>query len=454
MSDLSQKHVTSIDELVDYYRQLNPDEKLYIGIELERSGVFRDTLLPVCFKGNAGYLAVFKRLIKEAGWKAIEKDGDAIYELQRGDTHISTEADGRPELSGSPKVNLHNLAREFRLHDNELQEIGGVKNIGWLPVGLQPFHPNAEIPFSGKRRYEIFNNAFEGNDLMLSYLKRTNGLAINFSYTNEENLIRKAQTAFRITPIVAAMFASSPFEKGKLSGFLDTRRNVNRFFAPKRTSIPSTILESSFSIKDWINHYLSIPIILIHREGQKEMTVNDLLFANWMNDGYKDLQATPADFDQHVKTLWSDLRLRPGYLEYRVADSVPSSMAMALTALIKGLVFDSSSWDAVEELTKGWTYERILEIDEAAWKTGLQTEVDGKLLLTYAQQLTIIANDALHRFARTDVTEVDESVYLTPLKEQIFIKEKSPAEELVALYEGEWNRDLSRIVEWCETDKP
>jgi glutamate--cysteine ligase len=454
MSDLSQKHVTSIDELIGYYQQLNPDEKLYIGIELERSGVFRDTLLPVCFEGKAGYLAVFKRLIKEAGWKAIEKDGDAIYELQRGDTRISTEADGRPELSGSPKVSLHNLAREFRLHDNELQEIGNVFNIGWLPMGFQPFHANEDIPFTDKKRYQIVANATGSSDLALSHMKRTNGLAVNFSYTNEENLIRKAQTAFRITPIVAAMFASSPFEKGKLSGFLDMRRHVNANWAPERTSIPSTILESSFSIEEWIRHYFSIPLILICKKGQKDKVVDNLFFEQWINDGYEDTEATSIDFDQHVRTLWSDLRLRPGYLEYRVADSVPSSMAMALTALIKGLVFDSSSWDAVEELTKGWTYERVKEIDEAAWKTGLQTEVDGKLLLTYAQQLTIIANDALHRFARTDVTDVDESIFLAPLKEQIFIKEKSPAEELVALYEGEWNGDLSRIIEWCETDKP
>ena len=32
----------------------------------------------------------------------------------------------------------------------------------------------------------------------------------------------------------------------------------------------------------------------------------------------------------------------------------------------------------------------------------------------------------------------------------LFIKEKSPAEELVALYEGEWNGNLSRIIEWRE----
>ena len=94
-------------------------------------------------------------------------------------------------------------------------------------MGFQPFHANEDILFTDKKRYQIITNAVGRTDLALSHMKRTNGLTVNFSYTNKENLIRKAQTAFRITPIVAAMFASSPFEKGKPSGFLDIRRHVN-----------------------------------------------------------------------------------------------------------------------------------------------------------------------------------------------------------------------------------
>ena len=125
---------------------------------------------------------------------------------------------------------------------------------------------------------------------------------------------------------------------------------------------------------------------------------------------------------------------------------------MALPALMKGLLFDSDSWTQVKELTQNWSYEDIIDIDQRSWKTGLQTEVDGKTLLTYAQELITIANEKLHLFERGDAQGHDETVFLAPLKEQIFIKEKSFAEELVELYENEWNRDASRILEWSEAE--
>ena len=51
-------------------------------------------------------------------------------------------------------------------------------------------------------------------------------------------------------------------------------------------------------------------------------------------------------------------------------------------------------------------------------------------------------------------TQKDESVFLAPLKEQIHIKEKSPAEELVEKWEKEWNKDPKRLIEWCNEIQP
>ena len=160
------------------------------------------------------------------------------------------------------------------------------------------------------------------------------------------------------------------------------------------------------------------------------------------------------DFHKHLKNNWSDIKLRPGYLEYRVADSVPFKIAMSVPALIKGLVFDSNSWEAVEKLTKGWTYEDVIEIDKKAWKEGLKTKAKGKTLLWYAKQLIEISNEALHRFNKTKAVnnEEDESIYLAPLKEQIFIKEKSVAKELAELWQKDWGQDPRRLLEWCEED--
>lgn len=438
-------------QLIEYFHRTNPEEKLLMGIELERSGVFRDSLDVVPHDGENGYQAVFRKLEEEVGWEVTQKKNGVISEMERGKASLTIEADGRPELAGSPRENLHELSREFRLHDNELREIGNMFNIGWLPMGMEPFHRAEDIRILPKKRYDILENYCQ-NNWTQDFLKRVNGVHVNFSYLDDENMVHKVQTAFRILPIVAAMYASSPFDNGKLGSHVCMRRkNYLSEDAPINTNMPKTILDPNFSFEAWIEHYLDIPVVIIIEDGKEDRPApKGFTFRQWMEEGLDGRRPTPFDFDQHVKTCWSDIRLRPSYLEYRVCDSTPEKLAMSLPALIKGLVFDSDSWNAVEELTKEWTYDDILDIDKRATKTGLQTEVNGKKLLTYAQELITLSNEKLHGFERREATEDDESVYLAPLKEQIFIKEKSPAEEMRDLWEGEWNKNPARILEWCE----
>jgi len=444
--------IHSVDDLVEYYHCVNWDQSLYVGIEWERSGVFRDTQAPVPYMGENGYNAILQKLVAEVGWEIISEKNGEIYEVQRGDTRVAIEGDGRLELAGSPQEDLHNLARELRLHNNEVIEMGNVFGIGWLSLGQQPLHKNSEITMLEKERYDLLQDIGD-TEMMETMTKRLNGITANLSYLDEENALRKAQTAFRVLPIVSAMFACSPFDNAKRSTLLDARRQCIQNHAPQRTGIPKNILSEQFTIADWFEFYTALPVILIQDENGKEhRPEKEMTFAQWIENGYQGSQPTFAQFDQHVKTTWSDIRLRPSYLEYRVADSTPFRYIMALPALMKGLLFDSDSWEQVQELTKNWSYDDIIDIDQRSWKTGLETEVDGKTLLTYAQELITIANEKLHLFERNDAQDHDESIFLAPLKEQIFIKEKSFAEELVELYEGEWNQDTSRILQWSEAE--
>ena len=446
--------VNSVDDLVEFYRKTENGKDLYIGIEWERSGVYRDTLKPVTYEGDKGYLAVLKKLVAEAGWEIVDGYRNYIGELRRGEAKVTLEADGRLELAGSPKKNLHDLAREFRIHANEVKEVSDFFDIAWLPIGWQPFHNDKEIEFVKKKRYQIVNN-FGDEKWAEAQMKRNNGLTANFSYSDEKNAIRKAQIGFRIMPVIGAIFASSPFNEGKISEYLDMRRFCVLNSNPERNVAPKNILSKDFSFTEWISFYTAMPVYLIKRKGKEDLMPENLTFDKWINEGYEGIFPTVYDFDQHVKATWSDIRLRPNYLEYRVADSVPMRYAMGVPALIKGLVFDSKSWRAVEDITKDWTYEDIIKANEEAWTHGLDTEIKGKTLLWYAKSLVHIANEALHKFARQTASSdtTDESLFLAPLKDQIYIKEKSIASEMVELWEKEWDKNPRRLIEWCEKDK-
>jgi len=441
--------ISSTEDIVKHYRDINPEKDLYVGLELERSGVYTDSLEPVQYEGENGYLAVFQKLVEELGWEVDEEHNGKIYGLKRGQTRITIEGDGRPELSGSPMENLHDLAREFRLHDNELIEIGNLFNIRWLSLGFQPLHDHSEISYCPKKRYVLVKERYPQESTHM-HLLQTNGVAINVSYTEEKNAMRKAQTIFKLLPILGAMCASSPFQNGKRAPNLNLRRSVNVTFTEERTKMPKEFLNEEYSLRDWIEHCMDLLVIVIVREDRDDLTPKDLTFRQWMEQGYEGIFPVATDFDQHIKTIWSDIRLRQGYLEYRIFDSLPTPLSIAVAALVKGLCMSSVSWEAIASLTKDWTVEEIEDCDRRSWEHGLQTIMKGKSLLYYAQELLVIANEALHNLKHLDASGNDESVYLAPLKEQIFIKEKSPSEELVELWEGEWNKDTRRIVEWCK----
>ncbi len=438
-------------DLIRHYLDRAKHTPLCMGIEWERSGVYRDTLRPVAYAGTQGYLAILQKLVEEVGWEVLEEDTCGLVSLQRGDTRITIEGDGRLELAGSPQESLHDLAREFRIHNNEVLEIGNMFNVGWLPVGLQPLHGNDAIALMERRRYHIFQEYGLAPD-MESFTKRTNGLTANIAYFDEQSVIRMAQTAFRIMPVVGAMFASSCLDAGVPSKYLDERRRIIQTRLPERTGVPERILQPDFSLEDWVSAYMELPVILRIRDGRTEPVRSGMSFRRWMEEGMDGDFPSMDDFDQHVKTTWADVRLRPCYIEYRVADSVRSRLVMSLPALMKGLLQAPENWEKVHALTADWTYEDIVKADKKAWECGLATKVKNVTLLEVAQQLLIIATQSLHRIRVLDGVGRDESHFLAALNEWVYIKEQSPAQEILYKWESEWERNPRSLLAWCEQE--
>ena len=74
MKHLQENEIHSIADLVEYYHHVNWNQSLYVGIEWERSGIFRDDQTPVPYLGENGYNAILHKLVEEVGWEIISEN--------------------------------------------------------------------------------------------------------------------------------------------------------------------------------------------------------------------------------------------------------------------------------------------------------------------------------------------------------------------------------------------
>ncbi|MEM7645191.1 MAG: glutamate-cysteine ligase family protein, partial [Pseudomonadota bacterium] len=154
---------------------------------------------------------------------------------------------------------------------------------------------------------------------------------------------------------------------------------------------------------------------------------------------------TLSDWADHLTTIFPEARVKK-FIEMRGADGGPWRRLCALPALWVGLIYDQTALDAAWDLCKGWTAEDRDRLRIDASTHGLKAEVAGRSLRDVAADLVAIAQNGLRARAcpGADGLIPDETHFLNALQE-IVETGKTPAEELLAQYEGAWGGDLSRI---------
>ncbi|HBB02446.1 MAG: glutamate-cysteine ligase, glutamate-cysteine ligase [Candidatus Peregrinibacteria bacterium GW2011_GWF2_38_29] len=446
--------IKNVDTIVKYFKNsCSGHKEMAIGVECERSGVYKDDLSPVQYvgaNGRGGYLDILKKLNHELGWEVVYEENGNIYELQRCGTRIGIENDGRLELASKPRLDLHDLAREFLFYNHEISEISKIFGIAFLGMGYQPFSTVKEILYAPRIRAKIIDKLYKSGVEKQKWMKLANGLHINIDYTSEEDAIRKSQILWRISSILAAMFACSPLENGKRAKHLDQRLYVNQRMDKKRIPLQKEFLDKNFSFKKWVDYCVDLPIFYLMRDGKPIYPKST--FREFIKNSEKTGNIpTIRDFNLHLKSIWSEVRLRK-YIEFRSLDSIPQFLLMSAPVLIKGLLYSENALTAVEKLVGDFKYDELMQLRTDVLKENLRANFRGKSVLSYAKELIDIANENLKSFKNLNEKGEDESVYLEPLKEFIFVKEKSPARYLIEKWEGEWHKDNKKLVEWSTAE--
>jgi len=442
------KHDTPLTKrgLLDFFRSSETKQQL-VGMEGEKIGVDANTGKTASYTGKNGYLAVLGKLYEELGWEITKTQGKFIMEMKRGKTYLMLESDGRIELTGSPHESMHDLAREFRIHQKEITEISDVFGISWLGIGFQPISSNKDIELIPKER-TIISTKYMANkgSSSVAWAKKTASIQVNIDYHSQENFSQIGRVLFRIGPIINALFANSPFSQGKFRGYMSHRNHISLLSDPDRFIMPESLYSSEMSYQEWIDYCLDVPIMFLFKN--KRWVQPRMTFRKYLEKGYRKHQATFGDWELHLSSIYLSARMKK-VIEFRNCDSLPPQLVPAVPTLMKGLLYSQNALDVLENMTKKWTYYDFLQLQKDVAKNALKASINGTKILDLAKELVALAEESLKEERIVDFHGNDETLYLNPIKEFLYVKEMSPAEWLVEMWHGEWNKNMYPVLQWC-----
>ncbi len=412
---------------------------LKVGVEWEKIGVYKDSARAIAYSGPRGVAAIFKELIKKFRWEPVFL-GSHITALRKDESSITLEPGGQIELSGRKALTLDENASELLTHLKEIEAVSEPLGIVWLGIGLQPVSKVDEIEWVPKERYAIMQDALK-NKGTLTYcmMKQTASIQISLDYTSERDAGEKLRLAMGLSPILSALFSNSPVWEGRLNGFYTKRADIWLHTAPERTGIIPAAFEDGFGFDGYIEYALGVPMLFIVRQG-KWIPMNGMTFNEFLKKGLAYYHATPADWDLHLTTIFTEARLKK-YLEVRSMDCQQAELGLSIPALLKGLFYDDASRKKAWELVADLSIEERKKLAASVPQNGLKTKFKGKTLHEPALELLKLGEEGLRG---------DEAKYLRPLKKLLVERKVSPAEALLeCLNKNATQKELAQRVLTC-----
>ncbi len=416
-----------------------------IGTEHEKFVYALKDHKPLPYEGRPG-IRVLLEGMKRFGWQPI-MEGEYIIGLSQNGAALSLEPGGQFELSGAALKNVHETCAEVNTHRHQVREVCAEIGAGCLGVGFAPTWTLAEMPVMPKGRYAIMRSYMpKVGGYGLEMMFRTCTVQGNFDFGSEADMVKKFRVALALQPVVTALFANSPFREGRANGFLSYRSHIWTDVDNARAGMLPFVFEDGFGFERYVDYALDVPMYFVYRGG-RYIDVAGKSFREFLTGRIPELKGvTPmiSDWADHLTTIFPEVRLK-SYLEVRGADGGTWRRICGLPALWAGLFYDQTALDAAWDMVKDWTSEEREAMRAAVPVLAFKTPFRNTNVLELARRMLAIATHGLEARAAAEGMP-SEKRFLEPVQELVN-RGSTRADELLALYKGEWKGDLCRLFE-------
>jgi glutamate--cysteine ligase len=369
-------------------------------------------------------------------------EGGTVIEVNDGQMNrMTVEPGGQVEFSGAPHRRLSEVERELRRYLSRLREVAAANRLAFVAVGFDPLRTIEEQRWFPKMRYEVMRPYLASRGARAwDMMCRTCAAQTNLDYGPPEDLAKKFLVGNRLAPVVTAVFANSPFENGRPSGYKSTRAAVWLETDPDRAGAAPPSFGDDFAPQDYVSYALDVPMIFAQRGGRYIGAVAGLRFKEFLERGHAGVTPVFGDWADHLTTIFTDARLKQ-HVELRGADANGLEMTMALQALWEGLMYDSAALDEALRIAPRLKAADAHALRERVAREGLAARHAGVDVLKLAREVVGLAAEGLRRVAP------DEVSYLDVLRERVVVEGVCPADILLRNWEGSWRGSMERVFE-------
>ena len=323
-----------------------------IGIEYEKLAVYNKTFKAVDYYNTNGIKDFLLKLKNIMHATPILED-DNIIGLIDDISQITLEPGAQVELSISPQENIKELYEIIEKYNKITDYIAHEMDFSFIYSGLHPFSVFENINVIPKKRYQYMGEYLPKRaTLPLVMMRETAGVQVAIDYESEEDAIEKLSLGLKLSPFLTGLFANSPFRNGKITKYksfralswLNTDNDRCGLISKKLIENPQ-----NYTFDDYIDYLINIPMIFYKNEFVGSKIFKEQLYSSnppGLNEWYT-----------QISLNFSDVRLKPNYIELRNHDLQRSEYLYAIPAIYKGIMYSSEARKEVNELLKRYKYE-------------------------------------------------------------------------------------------------